>query len=402
MPFIMLTVLLDMMAIGLIVPVLPHLVGSFTDSKEAQAWWFGAVALTFGVANFFGAPILGGLSDRFGRRPVLLLGIAGLALSFFATALATALWVLVAIRLFSGAMQANAAVANAYVADITPADERARRYGLLGAMFGIGFILGPMMGGLLGAIDVHLPFIAAGALALLNWLYGWFVLPESLPVERRRPFEWRRANPLAAFAGLSRLAGVGPLVVVIALASLSQFMLHTSWVLYTHFKFGWGPAEVGWSLFTVGVMMALVQGVLLKHLLRRFSARRLAAVGLLASGLTYLCYGLVPEGWMIYGVIVIGTLVSGSAPAAMQSLVANAADPRDQGQTAGAVASLNSLMAVAAPLLATPLLGVISHLPAGHWLLGLPFYACAALQLTSAALAIRFFRRRPIVVPAPA
>ncbi len=402
MPFIMLTVLLDMMAIGLIVPVLPHLVGTFTDSKEAQAWWFGAVALSFGVANFFGAPVLGGLSDRFGRRPVLLVGIAGLAISFFATALATALWVLVAIRLFSGAMQANAAVANAYVADITPADQRARRYGLLGAMFGIGFILGPMMGGLLGAVDVRLPFVAAGALALLNGLYGWFVLPESLPGERRRPFEWRRANPLAAFAGLSRLAGVGPLVIVIALAALAQFMLHTSWVLYTHFKFGWGPAEVGWSLFTVGVMMALVQGVLLKHLLRRFSARRLAAVGLLASGLTYLGYGLVPEGWMVYGVIVLGTLASGSAPAAMQSLVANAADPRDQGRTAGAVASLNSLMAVAAPLLATPLLGVISQLPARHWLLGLPFYVCAVLQLTGAALAIRFFRRRPATVPAPA
>ena len=402
MPFIMLTVLLDMMAIGLIVPVLPHLVGTFTDSKEAQAWWFGAVALSFGVANFFGAPVLGGLSDRFGRRPVLLVGIAGLAISFFATALATALWVLVAIRLFSGAMQANAAVANAYVADITPADQRARRYGLLGAMFGIGSILGPMMGGLLGAVDVRLPFVAAGALALLNGLYGWFVLPESLPGERRRPFEWRRANPLAAFAGLSRLAGVGPLVIVIALAALAQFMLHTSWVLYTHFKFGWGPAEVGWSLFTVGVMMALVQGVLLKHLLRRFSARRLAAVGLLASGLTYLGYGLVPEGWMVYGVIVLGTLASGSAPAELQSLVANAADPRDQGRTAGAVASLNSLMAVAAPLLATPLLGVISQLPARHWLLGLPFYVCAVLQLTGAALAIRFFRRRPATVPAPA
>lgn len=402
MSFIMVTVLLDMMAIGLIIPVLPHIVGTFTSSPSEQAWWFGAVALAFGLANFFGSPVLGALSDRFGRRPVLLVGIAGLAVSFFVTAAATVLWVVVAVRFFSGAMQANVAVAQAYVADITPAEDRARSFGLIGAMFGIGFILGPVAGGLLGAIDVRLPFVAAGALALLNWLYGFFVLPESLPTERRRRFEWRRANPLAALRGLAGLSGVGPLVFAIGLSALAQFMLHTSWVLYTKFKFGWGPAQVGWSLFAVGAMAAFVQGVLLKHLLHRFSAQHLAAFGMAAGALTYLGFGLATEGWMLYVVIVVGNLFGAGAAAAMQSLVSNAAQADQQGQTMGSVGSLNSMMAVAAPVVATPLLGLIAVLPRGHWLIGLPFYVCAALQLAGAIVAIRFFRRRSIAVPRPA
>ncbi len=393
MPFIMITVLIDMVSIGLIIPVLPPLVGTFTNSPAEQAWWFGAVSFAFGIANFFGSPVLGALSDRYGRRPVLLVGFSGLALSFFVTGLATALWMLIVVRLFSGAMQANAAVANAYVADITPPEERARRFGMLGAMFGMGFILGPVMGGLLGAISIHLPFFVAGALSVVNWLYGFFVLPESLPADRRRPFEWRRANPVSALLGLSRMEAVGPLVAVIGLASLAQFVMHSSFVLYTTFKFGWGPAQNGWALFTVGVMAVFVQGFLLKHLLKRFSPQRLAVTGLLASTLTYLGFGLVSEGWMLFVVIIIGTILGGGAAAVIQSQVSNAADPRTQGQTMGSVAALNSMMAVLAPVIGAGLLGLVSNLPAGHWLIGLPFYVCAALQLLGTTIAYRHFRR---------
>lgn len=399
MPFILITVLIDMAAIGLIIPVLPLVVGSFTASPAEQAFWFGVVSLAFGVANFFGAPILGGLSDRFGRRPVLLIGFSGLALSFIVTGLATALWMLIVVRLFSGAMQANAAVANAYVADITPPEERARRFGLLGAMFGLGFILGPVMGGLLGAINIHLPFFVAGGLAVANWLYGYFVLPESLPVERRRPFEWRRANPVTSLKGLTRLQGVGPLVAVIALAALAQFTLHSSWVLYTTFKFGWGPADNGWSLFAVGAVSVFVQGFLLKHLLRRWRPDQLARFGLVASALTYLGFGLASQGWMMYAVIIVGTLLGGGAQAAIQSLVSNAAQSHEQGRTMGSVASLNSLMAVLAPAIAAPLLAAVSHRPQGDVWIGLPFFVCALLQALGAVIAFRHFRRQGLPQP---
>jgi DHA1 family tetracycline resistance protein-like MFS transporter len=400
MPFILITVLIDMIAIGLIVPVLPLIVGTFTASPTEQAYWFGVVAFSFGVANFFGAPVLGALSDQHGRRPVLLLGFCGLALSFIVTGLATALWMLIVVRLFSGAMQANAAVANAYVADITPPADRARRFGLVGAMFGLGFILGPVMGGLLGAIDLHLPFFVAGALAIANWLYGYFVLPESLAPEQRRPFAWSRANPFSALRGLGQLHGVGPLVVVIGLATLAQFTLHTSWVLYTHFKFGWGPAETGWSLLVVGVMSVAVQGFLLKHLLKRFSPQRIAAVGLVASALTHLGFGLASEGWMMYVVIVVGTLVGGGAQASIQSLVSNAADATEQGRTMGSVASLNSLMGALAPAIAAPLLAAVAHRPPGDIWIGLPFFFCALLQAIGASIAISHFRRQRALRPA--
>ena len=392
MSFILLTVLIDMMAIGLIVPVLPGLVGTFTSNTTEQTFWFGAVALSFGVANFFASPVLGALSDKYGRRPVLLLGFSGLAMSFIVTGLATALWMLIAVRVFSGAMQANAAVANAYVADITAPEDRARRFGLIGAMFGLGFTLGPVVGGLLGSINLHLPFFVAGGLALLNLMYGLFVLPESLPPSRRKAFEWRRANPLGSLRGLKQLQGVGSLVVVIGLASLAQFTLHNSFVLYTTFKFGWGPAQNGYALFTVGLMSVLVQGFLLKHLLQRFQARTLAIMGLSASTLTYFAFGAASEGWMMFVIIVVGNIFGGGAAAVIQGQVSNAADAHSQGQTMGSVSALNSLMAVIAPVVSAPLMGMVSHLGAGDWRMGLPFYFCAGLQLIGTLMAVRHFR----------
>jgi DHA1 family tetracycline resistance protein-like MFS transporter len=390
MGFILAAVLIDMISIGLMVPVLPHIVGTFTQSNDEQTTAFLLVTMAFGVANFIGSPVLGALSDRYGRRPVLLIGFAGLALSFFVTAMATALWMLVAVRLFSGAMQANVAIANAYVADITPPQDRARRFGQLGAMFGLGFILGPVIGGWLGHYDIHWPFIAAGCMAVLNWCYGFFVLPESLPLERRSPFDWKKANPASALRGLAALKGVGPLVFVIALASLAQFMLHTTWVLYTKFKFGWGPLEVSWSLFAVGIVSVISQGVLLRPLLARFSPQRLALIGMGSATLAYAGWGFASEGWMMYAVIGFN-LLGGVATASVQSIISNAAGAQHQGQAMGAVSSLNSLMAVVAPLVSLTLLGWVSHLPASDPLMGLPFYTCAALQLIGLLVAYRFF-----------
>jgi len=399
MPFIMLVVLIDMVSIGLIIPVLPALVGTFTASPEEQAYWYGAVGFAFGLASFIGSPIMGALSDRFGRRPVLLLGFSGLALSFFVTALATQLWMLIAVRLVAGALMANAAVAQAYVADITPPEQRARRFGLLGAMFGLGFILGPVMGGLLGHIDLHWPFFVAGGLALLNGLYGYFVLPESLPPERRQPFDWHKANPVGSLKALVALRGVGLLVVVIGLSALAQFILHTTWVLYTQMKFGWGPMENGWSLFLVGVMSALVQGWLVGRLLKRWSAQGLAVAALVSATVCYAMWGAATEGWMMYAVIVANVLGYCAQPA-IQSLVSNAADPQAQGQAMGGLAGLNSLMAVVAPVVGPPMLGVVSHLPQGDWRVGAPYYFCALLLAAATLVALRHFARQPLPHPA--
>ncbi len=392
MPFIMLAALIDMVAIGLIIPVLPALVGSFTGSQADQAFWYGVVTFTFGVANFFASPILGALSDRHGRRPVLLIGFCGLALSFFATALSTAVWMLIAVRLVSGAMQANLAIANAYVADITPPEQRAKRFGMLGAMFGVGFILGPVMGGLLGAIDLRLPFFVAGSLALINLLYGYFVLPESLPAERRHAFHWRAANPVASLRGLARLKGAGRLVAVVACSGLAQFLLYTTWVLYTTFKFGWGPLENGWSLAAVGIVSAIAQGLLLGRLLKRFSPQRLAVLGMVSSTLAYAAWGAATQGWMMFAIIFLN-LLGATVSAAIQSIISGAADARSQGRTLGAVSGLNSLMAVIAPVLGAPLLVMVSHLPKGDWRIGTPLYFCALLQAAALLLAVSHFRR---------
>jgi len=394
-PFILITLLLDVMGFGLLLPVLPALVGEFTSGRDAQTYWYGAMIVTFGLTQFFCAPILGALSDRFGRRPVLLGSIFGLGTMFLASALATSLAGLVLARVFGGILAANFAVANAYVADLTTPENRAKSFGMIGAAFGIGYIVGPVMGGLLGSIDIRLPFYVAAALSVANFLYGWLVVPESLPVERRRPFDWRRAAPFAALAGLAKLRTVGVLVAVIAVANLAQFILHGTWVLYTEFRFGWGPRETGLSLFVVGLMAAVVQGGLLGLLLRKWGERRLVVAGLASGMLAYVAYGLTTAGWLMYAIIFANILAFAVGPA-LTAIVSKAADPSEQGVSMGSVSSLNSLMAVLAPFLGTPLLAEVSHLPAGDWRIGAPFFLSAALAFVALVLAAWHFARQPV------
>ena len=392
MPFILVAVLIDMISIGIIIPVLPMWVGSFTSSPSEQAFWLGVVSFSFGIASFFGAPILGALSDQYGRRPILLLGFLGLAVTFFATAAATAMWMLIAVRLFGGAMQSNAAVAQAYVADITDKDNRAKRFGMLGAMFGLGFILGPALGGLLGNIDLRLPFVVAGCMALINLAYGYRVLPESLPIDRRREFHWKAANPFSAFVALASHQGIGALVAVLACAGMAQGLLYNSWVLFTHFKFGWGAQENGASLAAVGVMSVIVQGWLLGKLLKRFSARRLAVMGLLSSSLAYALWGASTSGTMMVAVI-FANVLGFTVNASIQSIVSGAVDGKSQGQTLGAASSINSLTAVIAPVITAPMLMSVSGLPQGDWRIGAPMYLGSALLALGLVFAWWHFRR---------
>jgi DHA1 family tetracycline resistance protein-like MFS transporter len=327
MPFIMLTALIDMISIGLIIPVLPALVGSFTGSQMDQAFWYGVVTFTFGFANFFGSPMLGALSDSYGRRPVLLIGFCGLALNFFATGLATSLAMLIGVRLVGGGDAGEYCGRQCLCRRHHSAGGAGEAFRHAGSDVRRGLYPGPVMGGLLGAISLRLPFYVAGSLALLNLLYGYFVLPESLPAERRHAFEWKAANPFSSLRGLTQLKGAGRLVAVVACSGLAQFVLYTCWVLYTTFKFGWGPLENGWSLAAVGVVSAIVQGLLLGRILKRVSPRRLAVLGLVSSTLAYLLWGAATQSWMMFAIIFVNVL-GATVASAIQSIISSAADAR--------------------------------------------------------------------------
>jgi DHA1 family tetracycline resistance protein-like MFS transporter len=392
--FILMAVLIDMIAVGVIMPVLPALVGSFAGSKADNAFWYGAVACSFGVANFVGAPILGGLSDRFGRRPVLLTSFAMMAGCLLLTGLARSLAALVVLRFLSGFSQSNVALAQAAVADVTEPEQRGQRFGLIGSMVGLGYILGPVLGGLLGSIDLHLPFFVAGGLAAANSVFGLFVMPETLSAEHRRPLAWKRLTPFASIHDLASLRGVGPLAVVLTLAYLAQFILPATWALIMKFKFGWGPRETGWSLFAYGLMLVIAQGVLIRFALRRWSPQWLTIAGLLSAALAFVGYGLAWAPWVIYVVIATNVLGFMCGPA-MTTLVSQAAGGGSQGRVLGSLAALNSVAATLAPAIGSALLVAVSGYPADDWRLGMPFYASSLLLLAAAAVAAFTFRRPP-------
>ena len=390
--FVFVTVLLDMMGVGLAVPVLPTLVGTFTQNVQSQSYWYGALLFTFGATQFLCAPLLGALSDRFGRRVVLLMSIAGLGLMFLVCGLAQSLVQLLLARVLGGALAANVSVANAYVADITTAEDRAKSFGRLGAAFGLGFIVGPMIGGFVGGYGIRYPFFVAAALAFLNFGYGLFVLPESLPADRRKPISFARANPFGALRGLFRLAGVGPLVAVMALVGLAQFILISTWVLFNTFRHGWGPRENGLSFFAVGLASAVVQGGLLGMLVRKFGERRVVVAGIVSSMFAYVGYGVSTHGWMVYVVMMMNLLGFGVA-SAMNALVSKAAPANEQGIAMGSVSSLNSLVAVTAPLLGIPLFAHVSRFPRDDVRVGATFFLSALLSATALAIALWHFAR---------
>jgi DHA1 family tetracycline resistance protein-like MFS transporter len=341
--------------------------------------------------QFVSAPLLGALSDRVGRRPVLLVSIFGLAFTFLLTAMSPFLWLMLLARLIGGGAGGSFSVASAYVADVTKPEDRSRSFGVLGVAFGLGFIFGPMIGGALALADIRLPYFAAAVLGLVNWLYGFFVLPESLPFDRRKPFSIARANPFAALIALTKVRGVGSLIFVYALTVFPQYLLQSTWVLYNTFRFAWTPWENGISLFLAGLIFAVGQGAVLGVVLRRFGDFRTALIGLTSSFLAYLLYGLAFEGWMMYA-IVLGNVLGSVGGPALQGIISKAVDPREQGVTMGSLASINSMMGVIAPLVGTPLLSFVAHYPATDLRAGATFYVAAAAQAGALLLAHRQFR----------
>jgi DHA1 family tetracycline resistance protein-like MFS transporter len=388
--FVLVSVFIDMLGIGLIIPVMPLLVGEFVVGREAQSMWFGVLAMVFGLMQFLFMPMLGALSDRVGRRPLLLYSMAGMCANFLVTAWATSLAWLFIGRVIGGMSSASMSVAAAYASDVSTHENRAKSFGRIGAAFGLGFICGPMLGGLLGSVDLHLPFYTAAALAAANFVYGYFMVPESLPAAQRTPFRAGRINPFSGLAKLVRRAEIRGLVVVYALTTFAQMMLQTTWVLYTTFRFDWTPRENGIAMFCVGLAAAVVQAGLLAVLIRRFGEVRLAVIGMSSGAITYLLYGLATQGWMMYVFILCNLLAFASGPA-LQGIISKSSAANEQGELMGSLQSIASLGVVVMPLVGTSILGAVSELPAHDWRIGSTFFVCAAMQALAIVLARRYF-----------
>ncbi|MCD8339314.1 MAG: MFS transporter [Burkholderiales bacterium] len=392
LPFILVCVVLDVLGIGLIIPVLPQLVGVLAGNPTSQAWWFGAILVSYGVMQFFFAPALGALSDHFGRRKILLLGIFGLSVMFAVPAVTDSLVVLLLSRIVGGMCSANIAVAQAYIADITTKETRTQAFGLIGACFGIGFILGPLTGGMLGEYSLRYPFILASFLSLINFCYGFFILPESLLPAHRTTFTFSRCNPFTSLSHLAHLKSIGLLIAVIAIATFSQSILHSTWTLFTVHKFDWTPMNIGVSMVCMGLVSATMQGFALKKFLALLGDKVLVFIGLISGAIAYFAFGLAPAGWMLYVIIFLNFFFAGVAPA-LNGIVSNSVTAEEQGRSMGAIASLNSIMGVMAPVVGTPFIVHTVQQNPHSLLAGLLYILCGCLLLFGSYLAYEHFRR---------
>jgi len=398
-PFILITILIDMLGIGLIIPVLPKLVTTMYGATLSEgSTVFGWFVASYALMQFLFSPVLGNLSDTFGRRPIILFSLLGTGIDYLLMAFAPSLGWLFAGRIISGITGANITAANAYIADVSPPEERAKNFGMIGACFGIGFIVGPALGGLLGRYGLRVPFMAAAALTLCNALYGFFVLPESHAKEHRRPFDWSRANPLGSLGALTTHPVVLGLTATIALERLAHDSLPSTWVLYTTYRFNWTELDNGLSLALVGLMYAIVSGGLTGLLVGKLGERRALIMGLLIGSVTFLMYGLATQGWMMYAFIVVGSL-GGIAMPAIQSLITRMTPATEQGAVQGALTSINSIAAIVGPLMATGLFGYFTSAAAPVHMPGAAFLAASLLVAIGAGLAIRS-ARLPQAAPA--
>jgi MFS transporter, DHA1 family, tetracycline resistance protein len=401
--FIFIAVLVDSIGFGIILPVLPRLIMELTGVTVDRAAGFGGwLAFVYALLQFFCAPVLGNLSDRFGRRPVLLFALFALGVDYLIMGFAPTIGWLFVGRAIAGIAGASFTPAYAYVADISPPEKRAQNFGLMGAAFGLGFILGPAIGGLLGGLGPRAPFFTAGVIALANGTFGVIALPESLPQDSRRPFEWRRANPLGTLRQIRKYPAVTWLLGALFLWQLGHQVLPSTWAFYTISKFHWTSAEVGYSLAFVGTVMALAQGMLTRVLIPWLGGERhAAAAGMTAAGIAYLGYALVPAGWMMY-VVSLSTAVFAMTYPSMNALASRQIPANAQGELQGAVASLYSLSSIFGPPLMTQVFGYFSRDEAVVHFPGAAFLTAALLTAACGALFARAMRLpQHATAPAP-
>lgn len=384
--FILVTVTLDAIGIGLIFPVMPDLIQEVTGRPLAEAaLWGGVIATSFAVMQFLFGPVMGALSDRFGRRPVLLLSLAVMAADYLVMALAGSIWLLLAARVVAGITAATFSTAGAFIADITPPDQRGRRFGLIGACFGVGFVLGPLVGGLLAAIDSRAPFYAAAGLALANLAFGWFVLPETVTDATRRPFSLMRANPLGALRAVTRLPGLRRLLATFLMLGIAMNVYPSIWAYYGQARFGWDSTMVGVSLAVYGVSFALGQALLVGPLIRRFGEDRAAHYGMWVNVVTLTALGLVTSPVLALAIVPV-TALGGVVTPALQAIGSGKASADAQGELQGVFASLNAIAMITSPLIMTATFSRFSATEAPIFAPGAPFLLAAVLMLACIAL----------------
>jgi DHA1 family tetracycline resistance protein-like MFS transporter len=390
-PFILISVLLDVLSLGVVIPVLAKLVKELLNDNTADAAaYVGWFATVWAFMQFFSSPIMGALSDRFGRRPVLLISAFGLGIDYILMAMAPNLTWLFIGRVLTGITAASFSTASAYIADVTPPENRSAAFGIFGAAFGLGFILGPALGGYLGDIDLRLPFWVSAALTLANATYGFFILPESLPPEKRSPFRWSRANPLGSLQLLRSQSGLLAMAAILFCYHLAHHVFSSVFVLYTDKRFGWTPSMVGFTLSTVGILNFIVQGILIRPAVRTLGEKALVFIGLIGGIVGFAAYAIADTGEAFYASTVIFATM-GFFNASIQGLMSKRIDPSEQGQLSGANSSLNGIAGMFGP----PLFAIVfqnSIDPRNGWdSPGAPFALAAAILGIGLLLAIFTF-----------
>ena len=377
--FIFITLLLDVIGLGIIIPVIPSLIHELTGGDMSEAARYGGWLIgSYALVQFLCAPFVGALSDRFGRRPVLLLSLLGFGIDYLVLALAPSIGWLFIARIVAGFFGASFTTGAAYIADVSSPEKRAQNFGMIGAAFGLGFIIGPVTGGLLGEIGSRVPFFAAAGLTLLNGLYGYFILPESLPIENRRAFQWKRANPLGTLMALKRYPAVASLIGSLTFIYIASHAVQGTWSYFSMEKFGWTESMVGYSLGAVGIMSALVKGLLIRVVIPKLGPYKALIAGIMLNLTGLVLFSLASQGWMLFLFIIPYTL-GGIAGPALQGILSNQVPANEQGELQGALTSMMSATGIVGPLIMTSIFAYFAHSKAGFYFPGAPFLAGAIL-----------------------